>query len=365
MQAPSGDCEDFASIDLGSHTIRLLIARLENSRILIPVKNEREITRLARDFDSKERLVDASMRHSLEVLRAYAELLQRFQIGAVACGATGVLRRADNAARFLDMVREHTGLTVPILSEKSEAILSAKGALSVLPMTRNITVLFDLGGSSTEILTISPNEPEPVWQTSVFIGAATITQKYLPSDPPTSEALSAASAAIRMQLTPTLRRVRRSVEASGDSLENILLVGTAGTVTTLVSMYLQMDKYQPCRVNGLSLNQNWLTDTVDYIKGLPVAARRGIPGLEQGREDIILGGALIVIEILRELGQQQLMVSDAGLLEGLMLHLIESRYGIPPRLQSPFRWNLSSEVGACNRPTEQLTPPLHGDFHAK
>jgi exopolyphosphatase / guanosine-5'-triphosphate,3'-diphosphate pyrophosphatase len=339
LQASSGDLDSFASIDLGSHTIRLLIARLENGRILFPLRNERKITRLARDFENGERLVDSSMQQSLDALKEYEDLLHQYQVRTVVCGATGVLRRAKNADRFLKKIREHSGLRVSILSEKSEAILSAKGVLSFLPLTGDMIILFDLGGSSTEFLMIVPNESEPIFATSVFTGAATITQKYLSADPPGREDLTAASEAIRATITPTLTRMKTSVEACGGCLDNILLVGTAGTVTTLASMHLQMDNYEPCRVNGLSLSQNWLTDTVAQIKGLPIAARRGIRGLEQGREDIILGGALIVFEILRGLGQQQFMVTDAGLLEGLMLHLIESRYGIPHGLQSPLTWH--------------------------
>ncbi len=111
-------------------------------------------------------------------------------------------------------------------------------------------------------------------------------------------------------------------------MRELRLVGTAGTVTTLAAMYLNMERYVPYRVNGLVLTKDWLSLTIESLAQMPLAQRRLIAGLEPGREDIILGGAVIVSEILSCFGQDRFIVTDAGLLEGLLIDLIEKESGL-------------------------------------
>lgn len=330
---------NFASIDIGSHTIRLLIAELRNHMEILPVRTERAVTRLAKNFYNGKSLAQSSMQKSIEVLRTYQELLQGYRVSSFACGATGVLRRATNSNYFIQQIQNLTGMNISLLSEESEATLSARGILSVLPHPPERIVSFDLGGSSTEFMFIDSRQPEPVWSESVFIGAATITERYLTADPPREHAINAASNAIQDALAPVLTRLRVSLTESGNFCEDLQVIGTAGTVTTLAAMYLEMDEYEPYRVNGLSLDKRWLKAIIDKLAILPIASRRGIPGLETGREDIILGGALIVWEILEGLRQNRLTATDAGLLEGLLIDLIETQCRIPHALHTPLTWH--------------------------
>lgn len=343
---PSSD-STFASIDIGSHTIRMIIARLEENGRIRPLRFERRITRLARDFGGGEVLQPDRMSESMAALHEYAELLESHHVGAVACGATGVVRRARNNQDFLESVFERTGLRVSILSETSEAVLSARGILSVLEKPEGIILLFDLGGGSTEFLLVDTSRPEPLWSTSVFIGAATVTERHLTGDPPPPASVSRAVAAIADELKAPLAAVEGLLRSS--SLAPIpepyplLVVGTAGTVTTLAAMYLKMTRYEPFRVNGLVLPESWLNEAVDHLARSSLASRREIAGLEPGREDIILGGALIVREILRSTGRDRLTVTDAGLLEGILLDLIENARGRPHPLVSPLTWQMQKE----------------------
>jgi exopolyphosphatase/guanosine-5'-triphosphate,3'-diphosphate pyrophosphatase len=336
----------FASIDIGSHTIRMIIARLEESGRIRPLRFERRITRLARDFGGGGVLQTDRMSESIAALHEYAEILESHHVGAVACGATGVVRRARNNQDFLESVFERTGLRVSILSETSEAVLSARGILSVLAKPEGTILLFDLGGGSTEFLLVDTSRPEPVWSTSVFIGAATVTEKYLTGDPPLPSSVSRAAAAIEDELKAPLSTVEGLLRSSSPVTVPVpepyplLVVGTAGTVTTLAAMYLEMTRYEPFRVNGLVLPESWLNEAVDHLARSSLASRREIPGLEPGREDIILGGALIVREILRSTCQDRLTVTDAGLLEGILLDLIENARGWPHPLASSLTWEM-------------------------
>lgn len=331
---------NFASIDIGSHTIRLLLATLVNGEQIVPRRVERAITRLAKNYQDTRELSSASMLKSLDTLKGYQRLLDRYQVEAVACGATGVLRRAVNTRTFLESIKSSVGLDVSILSERDEAALSAKGILSVLPPGEGLKLLFDLGGSSTEFILVDPEAGVPLWVESIFIGAAGIAEKYLTDNPPKAQQLQCAARFIRARIEQALSGLHHALEqtGSGSSLDALMLVGTAGTATTLASMYLKTNEYRAHRINGTLLTEDWLAGTVQHLARLTTEERQSIQGLERGREDIILGGALIVLQILHALNQQRLTVTDAGLLEGLLLYLIEKQRGMPHTLGTPLEW---------------------------
>lgn len=326
-----------ASIDIGSHTVRLLIANCSAQRIR-PLHVERSITRLAHGFQGQQDLDPERMRHSIEVLTKYVSLLQRYQVAAVTCGATGVVRRAANGADFLQAIEQSTGLHPVILTEETEAVLSAKGILSGLKAPQGLILTFDLGGGSTEFLLLDPAQPRPLWSTSVFIGAATLTAQHLTADPPPPSAMLAATASVNAALRSTWLELDALLAAEKASTALSRVVATAGTATTLAAMYLQLAHYQPQRINGLVLSTEWVAELVERLARLPLAARRKLPGLEQGREDIILGGALIVHEILRNLQQPRFTITDAGLLEGLLLQRVEQEYHLSETLLTPLTW---------------------------
>jgi exopolyphosphatase/guanosine-5'-triphosphate,3'-diphosphate pyrophosphatase len=125
-------------------------------------------------------------------------------------------------------------------------------------------------------------------------------------------------------------------------LRGVQVAGTAGTVTTLAAMRLEMDVYKPFRVNGLVLTEAWLSALIDELSALSCAERQKLVGLERGRETIILGGALIVQELMRGLEHTHFTVVDSGLLEGLVLALIEEEYGWPASLASPLTFHMQN-----------------------
>ncbi len=353
-----------ASIDIGSHTIRLLIASCEEetaemgsperrSPRLTPVLSERRITRLARGFQNGGNLMEENMTESVRVVEEYRALLERHEAGAVTAGATGVIRKARNGANFIRKILGETGIEARILSETEEALISARGIFSVLPEQDLPVVAFDLGGSSTEFLLARPDEAQPSWSTSVFIGAATATERYLRGDPTEPDSIAEARSAISQALHPTLTELKvllhepgatagtgTGADLSGTSpgARGFQIIGSAGTATTLAAINLRMETYEPYRVNGLHLTSEWLDGIIARLAELPVASRTtALPGLEKGREDIILGGALIVREILSQLGTDRIIISDAGLLEGLLVCLVEDEFNLPHTLKSPVR----------------------------
>ncbi len=335
----------FASLDIGSHTTRMLLARKEGAE-LVPIRSERRVTRLARNFQGANEITDEAQESNLLALKDFIRMVNEFENTLIACGATGVVRRARNSRAVLDRIAAETGIECRILSEKTEALLSAKGILSVLPQCSEDLLTFDIGGGSVEFLLADSDEATPVWSASIPVGAATLTEAYLKADPPGDVGLDRAALRVKNEILSAKERMYATLSKADiiKDYEKPSLVGTAGTVTTLAAMYLKMERYVPYRVNGLSLSADWLSDTVKSLAQMSLAHRRLIPGLEPGREDIILGGAIIVSEILSCFGQDSFVVTDAGLLEGLLIDLAEKRSGLcrgaTARLRTGLTWRL-------------------------
>jgi exopolyphosphatase/guanosine-5'-triphosphate,3'-diphosphate pyrophosphatase len=309
----------YGAVDLGSHTIRVLVAARDADGTFRPWHHERHVTRLAQGFSRQGSLTDEAVARAVTVVRQVAARLQAFPLRALRCGATGVVRKAANGADFIERVRDATGWQVSILSEEEEALLSLRGMVSVLEPPKGPLVCFDLGGSSTEFSLVDWQTRSPLWVGSVFVGAATLTEAFLGDAPVSAERLREAADHARRILRPAVDAICASLQERSPSGEKPTLAGTAGTVTTLAAMDARMAHYVPYRINNRILTKTWVAETVRSLGAKSLEARRQIVGLEPGREDIILGGAVIVEQILESFHVPHLRVTDAGLLEGLLL----------------------------------------------
>jgi exopolyphosphatase/guanosine-5'-triphosphate,3'-diphosphate pyrophosphatase len=305
-----------ASIDIGSNTLRLLIAEQVGNGPINPARVERRITRLGEGFMPSKILRAPAMARSIAALREFAALMVEHGACDYLAGATAVVREAGNGAEFLRRVEEEAGISVRVLSGAEEAEFALQGAASVIPAAGDSPLaLIDIGGGSTEVIRQSPGESPGAESVSLPIGVVHLTETFLRDDPPGLDACA--------RLARHVRDVLEAVHFSAP-LDGLLWIGTAGTVTTLAAMYLELECYDPARINGVVLERQWLADLCNRLADTPVAARRGIVGLEPGREDIILPGALVTVELMDKFRFSQLTVSDAGLLEGLFLELCRS-----------------------------------------
>jgi exopolyphosphatase/guanosine-5'-triphosphate,3'-diphosphate pyrophosphatase len=320
----------------------MLIAR-RNGTQLVPVRTERRVTRLAQDFHKADAITEQAQHRNISAMKEYLSILREFRVGTISCGATGVVRRAKNSRAVIERVAAETGIECRVLSEETEAVLSAKGILSALPETGDNLLAFDVGGGSTEFVLMGIETA--IRNASRPIGAATLTEAYLKADPPGAEAAERAALRARSEIISAKEQLYENLnETRIISFAGLRLIGTAGTVTTLAGMYIKMKRYVPYRVNGVVLSKEWLSHTIESLGQMPVAQRRLIAGLEPGREDIILGGTVIVSEILSCFGQERFVVSDAGLLEGLLIELVEKELELPggeaAALRTGLTWRL-------------------------
>jgi len=300
-----------ASIDLGSHTARLLIARRSgSSRRLRPLVRKRAYIRLAEGFDrGGEEIIgpDASAR-VLEVIQGFSSLIADFNVRQVYGVATGIIRDAINRDQFLEHIYEQTNIKIGLISGKREALLSGKGALSALNIKGGPFLVFDLGGGTTEFFYDNRGKVEAK---SVSLGAATLTKEFIRADPPDETELNSISKEIEKSLTSAHMELAR---------EHVV-IGTGGSVTTLASMLhrIPVDDISPERVNGLKLTLPQVAACFEEMRNMNVEQRVGLSGLDQARANVIVAGALAVVGIMKYLGALELIVSMSDLLEGLLI----------------------------------------------
>jgi exopolyphosphatase/guanosine-5'-triphosphate,3'-diphosphate pyrophosphatase len=307
-----------ASIDVGSNTIRLLIAEPEVSAPLRPIQIQRRITRLGENFLPNRILQPEAMDRSVAALKEFVELMGHNGVSAYSAGATAVVREASNGSNFLDLVQRETGLGVRLLSGTEEARLSLLGVSSVITDKESAMVVFDIGGGSTEL--VWQGDSSDMESYSLPVGVVHLTETFLQGDPPGHEPC--------LQMREYVANVLKELSFDKDS-HDILWVGTAGTVTTLASMWYEMAEYDPEKINGTVLQRAWLADLCAQLAEMKLTERRKITGLEPGREDIILAGGLVTLEMMDTFGFSQFTVSDAGLLEGLFLDLCRALSSSP------------------------------------
>jgi exopolyphosphatase/guanosine-5'-triphosphate,3'-diphosphate pyrophosphatase len=307
-----------ASIDVGSNTIRLLIAEPEVSAPLRPIQIQRRITRLGENFLPDRILQPAAMDRSIAVLKEFVELMEKNGVSEYSAAATAVVREASNGSTFLNLVQRQTGLDVRLLSGSEEARLSLLGVASVISTKESSMVVFDIGGGSTEL--VWQGEGNAMESSSLPVGVVHLTETFLQGDPPGHEPC--------LQLREYVSSVLTELSFDKD-FHDALWVGTAGTVTTLASMWYELAEYDPARINGTVLERTWLADLCARLAEMKLTERRKLTGLEPGREDIILAGGLVTLEIMDIFDFSRFTVSDAGLLEGLFLDLCRTLSSSP------------------------------------
>jgi exopolyphosphatase/guanosine-5'-triphosphate,3'-diphosphate pyrophosphatase len=276
---------------------------------------ERIITRLGGNFFPGKRLSKISMERTLKALRFFAELLEGKGVKKVIAVGTGVLRQAKNRSAFVRAVRKQTGFSLRILSGQEEALATLRGVLGSLRDRTTPRLITDVGGGSTEIIWM---EGQTLRKTvSLNLGAVGLTEKFLFKDPPSSTEMEA----LKQFVQGTLQRVLRQWERGGLCTRALHphLAGTAGTATTLGAIDLSLSVYDPRKVNGHRISLSKLRRMYRRLSSLPLRERSKLPGLEKGREDLILAGSSILLNLMEVFNRSALEVIDSGLLEGILL----------------------------------------------
>jgi exopolyphosphatase/guanosine-5'-triphosphate,3'-diphosphate pyrophosphatase len=273
------------------------------------------IVRLGQGVDRTGRFADEALGRVFAAVEEYASVIGAHDVEAVRFVATSAARDAGNGEAFLAGVTSRLGVSPEIISGDEEARLSFDGATRDLPAVAEPIAVVDIGGGSTELVLGVPGQVRAA--RSLDVGSVRLTERLMPSDPPSAQELDAA--------TRTVEEALDTLPSYGVELAGApTLVGVAGTVTTLGMLLVGLDHWDRERVHRSSFPAPQVHDLVARLLALPVAEREAL-GVPRGRSDVVGAGALILDRVLRRSGAERLTVSDADILDGIAWSLVAAR----------------------------------------
>lgn len=301
-----------SSIDIGTNTIRCLIADSKED-VLSPRYADMRIIRLGENFTRTGVIADASVLRLKDALGCYLKKIKDFGIkqDEVIVAGTSVLRDAPNSAKILDDIYKEFGLTVHIISGEKEASVTLAGIASCFKDLKEFYAL-DIGGGSTEYACFKNGLP--LWKYSLNAGVVHLTERILKSNPVSAYDLSK----LEQEIDESLILLKNKILKTGYAFKPLSLFGTAGTATTLAMVDLKLNTYDRLKVHGYILKKDNIKNIYKQFINKRPDERLGITGVEKGREDVVLAGTAIMLKSIDFFETDRLIVSECGLLEGLI-----------------------------------------------
>ena len=301
-----------ASVDLGTNTFRMLVARVEGSQ-LRPLKVERAIVRLGEGMHENRRFSAGAISRAIAALELFKKTADEMGVSRARVVGTSAFRETQNREKLVLDAERITGWRIEVIPGEEEAKLTAKGAFLGLSVPSWPVLLVDIGGGSTEYTVV--DRGIIIYTKSTNLGVVHLTEQLVKHDPPTGKEL----ALLRKRIGDTL------TELTGRWKPGPLpiLVGVAGTPTTIAALHMGLKDYRHDLVHGHTMGLQEVEGLTNRLIAMTTAQRRVLPGMEEGREDLIVAGAILLLESMKAFGSNRLVVSDCGLLEGVLLDMLE------------------------------------------
>lgn len=301
-----------AIIDVGSNSVRLLVARSLAPDAFEVVDEERFDARIGEGQDSSGVIAPEAMERGLRALSIMAQVARSHQPASITVAGTEALRRASNADEFIERAHALTGLNLRILSGQEEALCGFLGVVNSTALRDGY--LLDIGGGSLELMRVA--DRQLALAQSVPLGAIYATEHYLPSDPPTSR---------------EIRALRKAVRSAFDFRESHpVLFGTGGAARNLARVIRIQRSYPLRRLHGFEIPRRELKRLANRLARASSDERRKIAGVGSNRADIIHAAALVIDEVMNMVGAESLTVAGQGLREGLVWQDLRDEGSILP-----------------------------------
>ena len=300
-----------AAIDCGTNSTRLLVADADGGELIRLMR----ITRLGQGVDRENTLAPEAIARTVEVLREFRRSMDEFGVGRVRMVATSAVRDAENGADFIEAAGAAVGTAPEVLTGLDEGKLAYRGASADLSPFEGDTLVVDIGGGSTEI---TLGRAGSVSSVSLQLGCVRLTERFLTSDPPTSDEVVATRIAIADALTLGEQRMPELLGLDARRR----LVGLAGTVSTLASLKLKLAEYDADRLHHATISLHEVVGLCESLASLSAAERRGLVGMVPGRADVILGGALVLEVVAARYQCPEVIVSEKDILDGIVLSIL-------------------------------------------
>ncbi|PHR93404.1 MAG: exopolyphosphatase [Robiginitomaculum sp.] len=348
-----GKGQYFGAIDLGTNNCRLLIARSTPNGFHV-VDSYSNVARLGAGLAATGRLSEASMDAAVKAIGICAAKMRAKSVKRWRCIATQACREASNGAEFMERVQRETGLKFETISPRVEARLSVMGCLNIIDRTKDVALVIDIGGGSTELSWVDVRRlnteqgirlhrpPISAWA-SLPVGVVNLSEMY-PENPDDLAGWYASMKAYVLKHIQEQGCEKRFVNVFQEGRGHI--VGTSGTITSLAGVHLKLPYYQRDKVDGIWMDTKDIISTAHRLSTLPLEVRQQEPCIGKDRATMLTAGCAILDVICELWPSEKTRVADRGLREGMLMGLMNKsqiRYPDKSQPQNPESENPESE----------------------
>jgi exopolyphosphatase/guanosine-5'-triphosphate,3'-diphosphate pyrophosphatase len=320
-----------AAIDIGTNSVRLVVAEVDPDGTYRVLDEEREMVRLGHGLFQTGRLGAGTTERGLEVLSKMKAIADGFEVTELRAVATSAVREAANGRAFVREARRRCGLRIDVIPPEEEAQLVLQSALRHFDLSGRAVAVVDIGGGSMEVVLVAGTVVDQVHV--LPLGAVRLAETYGRSDPLRGRHWRKLKRAIDRVLEQRIGKPPFHPEA---------IIGSGGTFTNLAEMVQAEREGNAGNVQGYAVTRADVAELVQRLRATPLDARRQIPGLNPRRADIIVAGAAAVARLAKHLDTQQILVNERGLRDGVLLTMIGDRFdsgaATPARPADRLEW---------------------------
>ncbi|NIM52259.1 MAG: HD domain-containing protein [Gemmatimonadales bacterium] len=305
-----------AAIDVGTNSIRLVVAEVEPDGSYRVLDEEVEMTRLGRGLYTTGRIGRGPMERSLLAVGKMRAIADGFGVQQLRVVATSAVREASNGEVFRREAKRRFGVGVEVISAEEEAQLAFKSVQRHFALEERSIAVVDIGGGSIEVILVADGVINQVH--TLPLGAVRLTEEHYKSDPLEPKHWKKLRRAIDASIEETVGRPPMATE---------VMVGSGGTFTNLGEMAQCDREGRATQIRGYVMSRADLARLLDRLRETPLGARRRLCGLNPKRADIIVAGAAAVARLARHLGTQRIVINDRGIRDGLLISMVEDICG--------------------------------------
>jgi exopolyphosphatase/guanosine-5'-triphosphate,3'-diphosphate pyrophosphatase len=343
-----------AAIDVGTNSIRLIIAEVGPGGSYRILDDEKEITRLGRGLHETGDMHPSAIEHSVLTIERMKGIAEGYSVREIRLVGTCAVRDSASGPAFIELIRQRTGLVLKGISAEEEAMLSYRSAARAFDVHSMPAAVVDVGGGSTQIVLSAPSSAGAGGEAGrasdqgltgvverIFtlpLGAVRLTERFGGSERVAGEGFRELRQALKTEFK---RRVSRPPFAPQ------ILIGTGGTLTSLAAICAHADLGPAAEglfsgtIQGYEVKLPRLRHVIENLRAMSLGERMEVPGLSADRADIIIAGLAIVERVMKRLGVNSLRVHEGGIRDGLILSMIEELglggAGSPAARRDPMR----------------------------
>lgn len=319
----ASNSDNYAAIDLGTNSCRLVIATPTKNAFKV-VETFSRITRLGEGIIKENKLGNDAVKRTIRALKICSGVVSEYApIYKQRFVATAACRRATNCKEFIAEVKRQTGLALEVISSQEESRLAVVGCMPLLKKHIKRTLVFDIGGGSTEIsLARIANSGKTFIEGYISLpyGVVTISEAF-----PNKDMTSLAYNTIIDRTHKLLEHFEEKYKIMESVANNdIQVIGTSGTVTVLGAVRLNLKKYNRSAVDGIILTINDIKNAINKINRMGDDGRKVHPCIGPQKADLTIAGCAIIEAICSFWPISEISVADRGIREGLLLDMMHS-----------------------------------------